>query len=139
MRRLFEGSDTNYYKPIKTDSSFDGGRNSYIEYKSRGDRFENLLPEEYLDMIRPYLRDLINEHKTPVKADKVINNDTKFGESKIQLVMLSNCISIKKFEETRSIYSGSKPTEIFMGSNTDDVIDKIFDTILQRFQKAQET
>ena len=31
---------------------------------SKGDRYENLSPKEYLDMIRPYLRDLINDHKT---------------------------------------------------------------------------
>ena len=53
--------------------------------------------------------------------------------------MLNNCISSKSFEETRSIYSASKPVEIFMGSNTDDIIDKLFDTILQRFQEARET
>ena len=32
-------------------------------------------------MSRPYLRDLINDHKTPMKlTDKVNNNDTKVGE-----------------------------------------------------------
>ena len=34
---------------------------------SKGDKYENLSPEEYLDMIRPCLRDLINNHKTPMK------------------------------------------------------------------------
>ena len=33
------------------------GKNSYIEYKSKEDRYENLPPKEYLDMIRSYLRD----------------------------------------------------------------------------------
>ena len=107
---------------------------------SRGDRYENLSPKEYLDMIRPYLRDLINDHKTLMElTDKVNINDTKFGEWKIQLVMLNNCISSKNFEETRSIYSASNNIEIFMGSDTDDIIDKLFDTILQRFQEARET
>ena len=31
-------------------------------------------------MIRSYLRDLINEHKTPMKADEVFNDESKFGE-----------------------------------------------------------
>ena len=53
--------------------------------------------------------------------------------------MLNNCISSKSFEETRSIYSARKPVEIFIGSNTDYIIDKLFDTILQRFQEARET
>ena len=64
IRRLFKGFDSDYYKPIKTDNSFDGKRNSYIEYKTRGERYESLLPKEYFDMIRPYLRGLINDHKT---------------------------------------------------------------------------
>ena len=34
-----------------------------MEYMSRGDRYKNLSPKRYLDMIRPYLRDLINDHK----------------------------------------------------------------------------
>ena len=54
-RRLFEGFDRDYFKPIKTDKNFDGKKkNSYIEYMSRGDRYENLSPKEYLDMIRPW-------------------------------------------------------------------------------------
>ena len=52
--------------------------------------------------------------------------------------MQNNCVSTKYFEETRTIYSASKPVEIFMGTDTDDVIDRLFDTILQRFQQAIE-
>ena len=46
---------------MRTDDGFAGKRNNYIESKSKGDRYENLPPKEYLNMIRPYLRDLINE------------------------------------------------------------------------------
>ena len=53
--------------------------------------------------------------------------------------MKNNCISIKNFEETRTIYSASKPVEIFMGSDTNDTINILFDTLLQRFQQATET
>ena len=45
--------DRDYYKPIRTDYGFGGRNNSSIEYMSRGDRYENLSSEEYLDMIRP--------------------------------------------------------------------------------------
>ena len=30
---------------------------------SKGNRYENLSPKEYVNVIRPYLRDLIDEHK----------------------------------------------------------------------------
>ena len=60
-------------------------------------------------------------------------------EWKIQLTMQNSCISTKSFEKTRTIYIKSEPLEIFMGSHTKDVIDKLFNTLLQRFQNAQET
>ena len=53
--------------------------------------------------------------------------------------MQNNCISTKDFEETCPIYSASKLVEIFMGSDTNDTIDRLFDTLLQRFQQAIET
>ena len=50
--------------------------------------------------------------------------------------MENNCISTKNVEDTCSIYSASKPVETFMGSDTNETIDKLFNTLLQRFQKA---
>ena len=94
-------------------------------------------------MIRPYLRDLINNHKPTTESNneekEENDSDADRAEWKIQLVMENSCISTRNFEETRTIYSASKPVEIFMGSDTEDVIDTLFNTILQRFQQAQET
>ena len=134
IRRLFKGFGRDYYKPIRTDSGFAGRNNNNIEDTSRGDRYENLSPEKYLDIIRPYLRDLINDHKPTAKLNN--DRDAEHGEWKIQLVMLNNCISVKIFEDTRTIYSKSDPAEIVMGSDTNDVIDRLFDTTLERFQQA---
>ena len=53
--------------------------------------------------------------------------------------MQNSCISTKNFEETRTIHSASESVEIFVGSDTEDAIDTLFNTILQRFQQAQET
>ena len=60
-RNLFNGIDEDYCKPKWTKSAFNG---NYIEYESKGDKNKNLSPKEYLDIIRPYLGDLINDHKT---------------------------------------------------------------------------
>ena len=56
-------------------------------------------------MIRPYLRDMINDHKAHMKVkvhlpDKVTDYETKFGEWKIQLKMRTKSISSKKNYET---------------------------------------
>ena len=63
IRTLFKEFDRDYCKPIITDNVFAGGRNNYIEYKGKGERYESLSPKKYLKMIRPYLRDLINDNK----------------------------------------------------------------------------
>ena len=86
-------------------------------------------------MIRSYLRDLIDNYKPTT----VLNNNDERGEWKIRLVMQNNCISTRNFEDTRAVYSASKPAEIFMGADTDHTIDTFFDTLLQRFQQAIET
>ena len=87
-------------------------------------------------MIKPYPRDLINNHKPTMKSN---NEENDRAEWKIQLVMQNNFISDKNFEDTRTIYSASKPVEIFMGSDTENAIDTLFNTILNRIQQAIET
>ena len=107
-------------------------------------------------MIRPYLRDLINDHKPTAKLNNSNNSNNNTNNSnnnsnnntttnnnkaewKIQLVMQNNFISDKKFEDTRTIYAASKPVEIFMGSNTENAVDTLFNAILDRIQQAIET
>ena len=51
------------YKPIKITSVFDN-KNNYIEYERKGDKNKNLSVKNYLRMIRWYLTDMINDHKT---------------------------------------------------------------------------
>ena len=53
--------------------------------------------------------------------------------------MLNNCISSKNFEETCLRYSPSNNVEILMCSETDDIIDELFESLSQRFQEARET
>ena len=101
IRTLFKEFDRDYYKPIRTDGGFAGRNNNCIEYTSKGDRYENLSPEEYLNMIKPYLRDLINNHKPTIESNNEENNEENdSAEWKIQLVIQSNFISGKNFEDT---------------------------------------
>ena len=46
--------------------------------------------------------------------------------------MQNNFISDKDFEDTRTIYSASKPVEIFMGSDTENIIDSLFKTVFNK-------
>ena len=87
-------------------------------------------------MIRPHLRDLANNHKPTMESNNEENNR---AEWKIQLVMQNNFVSDKNFEDTRTIYSASKPIDIYMGSDIENAIDTLFNTILERIQQAIET
>ena len=50
-----------YYKPIIVNTAFN---NNYVMYESRGDKDKILTINEYLDMVRSYLVDTINQYKT---------------------------------------------------------------------------
>ena len=58
--------DEDYYKPIITNGAFN---NNYIQYESMGsiDKDKNLSIKEYINVIRPYLSDIMNNHKTQGK------------------------------------------------------------------------
>ena len=142
IRNLFNGValngiDENHYKPIRTKSAFNG---NYIEYESKGDKDKNLSPKEYLDMIRPYLSDIINNHKTPKNlrvhsSNEVIDYETQFGEWKIQLTMSINFISSKDSDETRNMHTKSDNIEIMMGSETHDIIDELLNLFCKNTKK----
>ena len=107
---------------MKTKSAFN---DNCIKYESKGDKNKNLLPKEYLDMIRPYLSNMINDHK-------------KRREWKIQLTMPINFISSKDSDETRHFHMKSNNIEIMMGNETDEIIEKICWSLLQNYQKYLE-
>ena len=52
-----EVNEENYYEPKEIKSAIDG---SYVLYESRGDKDAKLALYEYLDKIKPYLKDIID-------------------------------------------------------------------------------
>ena len=66
-----ELDEVDYYEPKEVNSAFNG---SYILYESKGDKDNKLALYEYFDIIRPYLKDMIDDYKAR-------------GEWKIQLSM----------------------------------------------------
>ena len=82
--------------------------------------------EEYFDKIRPYLSGIINDHKTQ-------------GECKIQFTIAINVLSSKDTDETHTMHSKSDNTEMIMkGSETDEIIDEVLESILQKYQSGLE-
>ena len=74
-------------------------------------------------MIRPYLEDMINDHKNQ-------------SEWKIQLTTAINFISSERNSyETRIMHTKSNNIEIMIGSDTDEVIEDLFKSLFQRYQE----
>ena len=55
------------------------------------------------------------------------------------LRMHIKCISTKSFIETRTMHAKSRQVKVYMGSDTENVIDTLFNALLQNFQRIQET
>ena len=127
--------------PIKITNGFDN-RNNYIEYQSKGDKDKILLPEEYLKMITPYLGDVINEHKTQEvwkvhSANNVIDYETTLGEWKIHLRMSINFMPSKDdSDEACNMRTKSDNIKIMIDSETNEIIEKLFKFLLQRYQEG---
>ena len=106
------------YEPTLVKSGYN---NNYIEYRSEGN--EIFTFEEYLDLIEPYLRELINDYKSK-------------GEWKILLTAQINFISLRPgSDETRVMHTRSVNEEFMNGSDTDEIIKELFKSLLQRYQE----
>ena len=124
LRDLFDSSiSEDYYKPIIVKSAHD---NNYIQYESKGDKDKTLTISQYLNMIRAYLVDMINDYKNK-------------GEWIIQLSAEINFTSSKPdSDETRIMHTKSDNLEIIIGSDTNEVVEDLSKSLLQRYQQNSE-
>ena len=111
--------DKDYYKPILVKSGYNG---NYVQYESKGDKI--LALEEYLALIEKYLRELKNYYKNK-------------GEWKLQLIAEINFISLKPgSDETRIMHTISDNIEIMIGDDSDDIIEELFKSFLQKYEES---
>ena len=97
--------------------------NNYAQYESKGDKNKILSIREYLNMIRPYSVNMINDHKNQ-------------SEWKIQLTIAVNFISSKPdSDETCIMHTKSNNIEIMIGSDTNEVIEKLFESLSDEYQE----
>ena len=95
-------------------------------YESKGDKDNKLALYKYFDIIRPYLKDLINDHKAK-------------GEWKIQLSMRMIFVSFTDANETCEMHTKSDNITIMSGIETEDAINELFNTFRRRYQEGLET
>ena len=115
---LFNEED-DYYKPKEVKSAFDG---SYVLCESKGDKDSKLSIDEYFNIIRHYLKDLIDDHK---------------GEWKIQLSMRMIFASLIDAIETLELHAKSDNITIMIGIETEDAINGLFNTFRKRSRRLE--
>ena len=104
------------YKPILISTGFN---NNYLEYGSDGNNSLSFM--EYLNLIKPYLEDLINDKKNK-------------GEWKLQLTTKISFVSLKPdSDETRLMHTRSNAAEFMSGSETEEIIESLYRSPLQNY------
>ena len=121
IEQLFDADS--YYKPFEVKSAFNG---NYVLYESNGDEIRSLSVLEYLSKIRPYLYDLIEEY-------------SQNSSWKIQIVAKLSFISLTDSNVRQILYSKSDNVNILHAVDTNGVIDELFNTFLECYQKGLET
>ena len=94
---------------------------------SGGDKDKISSTEQHLVKIKPYLCDLINEHKTP-----------KSGEWKIQLSMQTIFISCKGTGETHDFNILSNNETIILAYESEDIINNLFISLKNIYQLEEQ-
>ena len=93
-------------------------------------------------MIKPYLSDIINNHKALGLVRYHSGNkswlEKPSSEWKIQLTMAINFIFSIDSDETQTMRTKSNNVEIMMGSETDEVMEDFFESFLQKYQERLE-
>ena len=96
--------------------------NNYIQYESNGDKNNNLS----LDEIKPYLKDIIIDLQS-----------SDIWE--IELTIAINFISSEDTEEERVIHSMSDNRKFTSYNDVNEVVNKLFESLLSRYQDNLET
>ena len=124
ITNLFEHvEDVNFYKPVRVNNFW-----SYndIEYESNDDRNKTLSVEEYLNKIKLYLKDIINNFK-------------KSETSKIHLTITNNFVSSIDNDGECVMHSKTNNIEILINDEVDEVIKELFDSLKNRYQNNLES
>ena len=123
VRRLFKQEEEKHYKP-KTVSNF--CNHNYLEYESKGDKNRVLLIYEYLNKIKPYMKNMIIDLQ---------NSDTW----QIQFTIAINFISSKDPEEECVMHTWCDNIEFTSYNDANEVADELFDSLRSRYQGNLET
>ena len=121
IRTHFEQEDKDYLKPERINSFWN---NHYIEYESNEDK--SLSLNKYLNKIKTHLNNIIKDlHRSDVW--------------KIQLTAAINFISSEDTGKEHEMYTKGENIKFTSYNDVNDVVNKIFESLLSRYQDNLET
>ena len=95
-----------------------------ITWNMKVKEIKKLSFREYLYMIITYLSDMINDHKT--QSELKIQSSTEIN------------FSSKDSDEICTIHTKSDNKDVLMSNKTNDVIEELFQSLLQKYQEGLE-
>ena len=124
IKNLFEHEEEeNCYKLVRVCKFWS---HNYIEYQSNGDKNKTLSVEEYLNRVRPYLKD-------------IIDNLEKSNTWKIYLTIAINFISSIYNNEEPAMDSKSDNIETMIDYEANAVMKEPFDSLKNGYQNNLES
>ena len=114
IRIIFDQEEEVYYKPVRVGNFW---FTNYIEYESNDDRNKTFSGKEYLDEVKPYLKDIINNLKASDRC-------------KIELTTAINFVSSKDMEEKYGMDPKCGIVEIMILGAADEVFPEILESLL---------
>ena len=118
LRTLFE-QEKDYYKSERASNFWN---DNYIDFESNGDKNRNLWLVEYLNKIKPYLRNIIIDLQ---------NSDTW----KNPLTIAINLISLKNAKEERLMHSRNKNIKFTLYSVSNELLMNYLSHFVQNIKK----
>ena len=102
----FKYEEKHYHKPVTVNNFWS---NNYIEYESDSDRNKRQSFEEYLNKVRPYL-------------ENIINNLKKSDTGKIQLTITNKLFTSIGNDKEHVVHSKSDKIQIMISAESNEVL-----------------
>ena len=123
-------------KSIKSQQKLTKQTKSQRELIKSQRKLKKLIkPQQTLSNTKEIRNNLYNKENNNEFLNDLINDQKDKGEWKLQLTAQINFISQKPgSDETRVMYTGNVCEEIMSGSETEEIVEKLFKSLLQRHQ-----
>lgn len=115
---FFYGNANAYYKPILTKQCFE---TNYLRYTSRRDKDRESQYDEYMEIVTPYIYELLDEMKDNIK--------------KLQLDIKINTKNLLNPNEKRTFTVKSMNIEVTPSDDISDVIIRLTESLHDNFQQ----